>query len=77
MNVPHKIDETVVEGLAPYLAASSTTADGTQRKRLYVAVGRTSYRVTRRYLLVVTTFETTIYEGDDLSEAVRIYNGMG
>ena len=56
--------------------ASATTADGTQRKHLDVRIGSHGYRVQRRYFAEKPDTWATIYEGRDLEEAVRIYNGL-
>jgi len=58
--------------------ASATTVDKTQRKVLEAGVGRAVFRVTRRYFAEPhITQGKTVWEGDELMEAVRIYNGMG
>ena len=80
MPSPHRIvsadlvtffNDYVVEG------ASATTADGTQRKRL-VHRGDGSYATQRRYLAEVGLGAgwTDVYQGADLDEAVRVYNGL-
>lgn len=71
----HKIDLTVLSDMAPIRVASAETVDGTQYKFLYAAIGRAHFTVCRRY--VSETSQTLVWEGDDLAEAVRIYNGMG
>lgn len=57
--------------------ASATTADRTQRKHLDVRINEEGYRVTRRYFAEKPDTWITIYEGRDLEEAVRLYNGLG
>lgn len=74
---PHKIDAFE---MATFLAsqvvqvASATTADGTQRKQVSCRGGNT-YLVERRY--IGEGQWQTVYEGPDLVEATRFYNGLG
>ena len=75
--LPHKID---VHEMASYLAshvvefASAPTSDGTQRKQVSCRGGNT-FLVERRYL--GESLWKIVYEGPDLDEAVRMYNGLG
>ena len=77
MKQPHKIDATVLNDMAPIRVASAETADGTQHKFLYAAVGKAEFRVCRRYTAEPGSSQTCVHEGTDLAEAIRIYNGMG
>lgn len=77
---PHRIDTT---DLIPFFngyvieAASATTADGTQRKRL-IKRGDGTYGTQRRYTAEIGLGGgwTDVYAGTDLSEAVRVYNSL-
>jgi hypothetical protein len=73
---PHKIE--VHEMLTFFVnheveGASATTADGTQRKTLLRKGG--VYLVRRRYL-VAGEKDQVVYQGENLEEAVRSYNGL-
>lgn len=75
---PHKLDLGVMADFfntTEVEAASATTADGTQRKRL-LRRGNSTYVVTRRYL---GSDESTqeVYEGPSLPDAITAYNRLG
>lgn len=73
----HHIDD--VEGVKAYLDnrivefANAITLDNTQHKRAFRR-GASTYVVSRRYLQ--ETVWQTVYEGDDLNEAVMAYNRL-
>lgn len=75
---PHRV---VVTAIRDYVRrhqlelASATTADGTQRKRLY-RHGPAMYMVARRYVTGREP-EVVVWSGRSLDEAVRRYNGLG
>lgn len=75
MYEPHKIDIQEVRRFldsAPIHIASARTLDSTQRKTL----SRTGsvFLVQRRYLDEAEW--EVVYRGEDLDEAVRLYNGL-
>lgn len=76
---PHKID---FESMADFFAsteveaASATTCDETQRKRL-LRRGAATYCVDRRYIQGTDIQWQPVYSGPDLCEAIRLYNGLG
>jgi len=67
----------------PIEMATDRTLDETQRKRLLVYLGQARFVVNRKYLdgVTVATFDDdpqpeVVYDGPDLNEAIRIYNGL-
>jgi len=75
----HKVTVDILDGLALVPVASADTVDGTQHKRLLAAVGKVQFIVRRWYPgdSPRPRTDTDIYDGPDLAEAVRIYNGLG
>ena len=76
----HKVDVSILDGLSFVQVASATTVDGTQRKTLTAAVGKSQFLVRRWYIAFLAADRKdpeTVYEGADLTEAVRLYNGLG
>lgn len=72
---PHRISVEDLTNLGWREVASATTADASQRKRLEVAVGDKSLRLSRRYLATNEDWQV-VYEGYSVEEAVRLYNGL-
>lgn len=78
MTRPHNItaaEMAIFFGETEVVAASATTADGTQRKRL-LRRGSGLYITCRRYIGENGDWQP-VYSGPDLDEAVRMYNGLG
>jgi len=75
---PHKINvEDIPKHIGWHEVAAATTADGTQRKRLLVAIGEDRWAVARYYIADPEWGLEMVYGGEDKAEAVRIYNGLG
>lgn len=77
MREPHRLDvrKDFPASFGWVQHASATTADDSQRKRLEVEIGKVNYRVRRKYCAPDEDWQT-IYEGDNLAEAVRLYNSL-
>lgn len=69
--------EDIPEHIGWHDFASATTADGTMRKRLLIAIGETRWAVSRGYLADPERGLEFVYCGEDKAEAVRLYNGLG
>lgn len=75
----HKIDTSILDDLSIQVA-SAVTADETLRKVLTAAVGKAHFRVRSwgiQFYAADRTDPAIVYEGDDLTEAIRIYNELG